>query len=86
MSDKLDAFHWHEAIDRVETIRVILESLVYSHAVVPSNDKLMKEYDNCQNALGLLSAEILCEQQRWQNLLLGVEQESKKIIPVDFEK
>lgn len=56
--EKLDQFHWHEALDRTDMIRNIIEDNLSSHPVIKQHLKLKAILDKVQDMLGDLYSEI----------------------------
>lgn len=48
MADKLDAFDWHEALDRAHCITVMLTEMLENHQVIEASDELS---DLCDDAI-----------------------------------
>ena len=51
---ELDRYHYHEAIDRVEMLREILENSVSSHVVIDTSPELKKLADKVEDSLSML--------------------------------
>lgn len=50
----LDAFYWHEALDRTHTINVMLESLLLEHPVIDQHIELLELAEKASDALHAL--------------------------------
>lgn len=52
MKDKIDSYHYHEFIDRCDTIRTMIEELLSNHPVC--NEDIINDIDIIQILLGEL--------------------------------
>ena len=67
LTDKpLDEFHWHEAFDRTEMIRELVENSLQSHRVIVEHQELARLAEKIQDALAMLYQEIGKEQATWE--------------------
>jgi len=51
MENKIDEFHYHEALDRASVCGDILEHALASHPVIKANEKFKDKVDQAQQAL-----------------------------------
>lgn len=51
---KLDKYHYHEALDRTNSIQEIIENMLSTHPAIEQNSKWKKKMAKVQNILGKL--------------------------------